>query len=152
MYLLIVVMLLGVLPIASIGIEYAQSAGNLMELVGKWFVFWAVGVRLVIAGARQVLQPAHAALSFFSIEDPKARPIVQELGFGNLALGMLGLVSLWQIGWIAPAALAGALYYGLAGIRHLGDKVRTDDGVVAMIADLIVCVILAAYLVDLAAA
>jgi hypothetical protein len=33
-----------------------------MELVGKWFVFWAaVGVRLGLAGLRQILQPSFTA-------------------------------------------------------------------------------------------
>ena len=39
------------------------GGGGLMPLVGKWFVFWAVGARLFIAGIRQVIQPAFTAAS-----------------------------------------------------------------------------------------
>jgi hypothetical protein len=29
-----------------------------MPFIGTWFVFWPVGVRLFVAGLRQVLQPS----------------------------------------------------------------------------------------------
>jgi hypothetical protein len=51
-----------VLPIASIAAEtlllrHAFSA----EIARRWFVFWAVGVRLLVAGLRQITQPRFTA-------------------------------------------------------------------------------------------
>ena len=148
MYLLAIIVLLGLAPIVSIGVEYAQTAGDVVDLAAKWFVFWAVGVRLFVAGARQVLQPAFTARDIFEIEDVKAHVIVRELGFANLSFGALGIATLWRPDWIPAAALAGGLFYGLAGVRHLLDKQRTGNGVIAMVSDLIVFAILAACLAD----
>jgi hypothetical protein len=44
--------------------------------------------------------------------------IVGEVGFGNITMGMIGLASLIYTGRVVPAAAAGELYYGLAGVGH----------------------------------
>ena len=66
MYLTSVVLLMLVLPAACVIGQIAWSAGaaDVMPLVGKWFVFWMVGVRLFIAGVRQVAQPQFTAERF----------------------------------------------------------------------------------------
>jgi hypothetical protein len=40
-------------------------------------------------------------------------------GFGNIAMGVLGLLSLVESHWAVPAAIVGGLYYGLAGAGHV---------------------------------
>ena len=62
MYLAVVVSLMGVFPLASVVAEAALQHGgaDLTLLAGKWFVFWAVGARLILAGLRQILNPAKA--------------------------------------------------------------------------------------------
>ena len=58
MYSVIVVLLLLILPALSIIVEAGFSQGvSIMGLVGKWYVFWASGMRLLLAGIRQVSQP-----------------------------------------------------------------------------------------------
>ncbi|HTC21744.1 MAG TPA: hypothetical protein VK859_12895, partial [bacterium] len=59
-YLLVVTLLLVVLPVWSIIMESCLRPGRsgLWDLTGKWFVFWAVGIRLLMAGFRQTFQPA----------------------------------------------------------------------------------------------
>ena len=86
MYLASIVLLMLVLPAAGVIVEalWFGSAADVMLLVGKWFVFWAVGVRLFIAGVRQVAQPQFTAESIFEIKDRAAFGIVRELGFANL--------------------------------------------------------------------
>jgi hypothetical protein len=98
MYFASVVLLIFVLPVGSIVIDalWLRDGAELMFLIGKWFVFWAVGVRLLLAGIRQVAQPAFTAESIFASKDPAAHAIVREVGFGNLAMGVLGLASLAQ--------------------------------------------------------
>ena len=57
----------GALPLLSILIEWLciNGSGDPVALIGKWFVFWAVGVRLLLASSRQVAQPAFTAQTIF---------------------------------------------------------------------------------------
>lgn len=92
-YLLTVVLLMAVLPIGSILIErFAMSnSADVLLLVGKWFVFWAVGVRQFLAGIRQVVRPQFTSEEIFGIKTKEPWPIVRELGFANLSMGALGI-------------------------------------------------------------
>ncbi len=147
MYVVAVVLLLLVFPAASVAIEAAWrgSATDLMPLVGKWFVFWGVGVRLFLAGIRQVLQPQFTAEDIFAIKDHGALAIVRELGFANLSMGALGLLSLLLSGWTVAAAVVGGLYYGLAGAGHLFCSGRNFAEQTALISDFFVFAVLAAF-------
>ncbi len=98
---------------------WRNSFAELMPLIGKWFVFWPVGVRLFVAGMRQVAQPRFTAEHIFQINDRAVFHIIREVGFGNLAKGNLGLLTLLNPTFLLPAAIAVALYYGLAGIGRL---------------------------------
>ncbi len=123
-----------------------HSDAGLLFLIGKWFVFWGVGMRLLLTGVRQMANPAFTADTIFGIKDKAAEVIVRELGFGNFAIGLLGAVSLLNREWIIPAAIAGGLFYGLAGAQHLGKGDRNSNENIAMISDLFIFVVLALYL------
>jgi len=147
MYSAAVLLLLFVLPTASVLAEKLvfQSAAGWMPLVGRWFVFWAVGVRLFMAGVMQVARPDFTSQRIFEIKDPTVFGIVREVGFGNLAMGTIGLASLIYTGWVVPAAVAGGLYYGLAGVGH---HVRGGGNFLertAMISDYLIFALLAAF-------
>jgi hypothetical protein len=75
-----VVLLMGGLPAASILVE-RSSVESAWELVFRWFVFWGVGVRLLLAGVRQVIQPSFTAREIFHLASADAEVIVRELGF-----------------------------------------------------------------------
>ncbi len=146
MYLAMIILLMGALPIASIAVEFAVRGGaDIMSLIGKWFVFWPVGLRLILAGLRQVADPKFTAGTIFGVKDQAALTIVQELGFGNLAIGTLGALSLIRE-WIVPAALAGGLFYGLAGVKHALRHDRNAIENIATASDLFIFVVLAGYL------
>jgi hypothetical protein len=147
MYVVAVVLLLLIFPVASIAIEGFASghASGLLSLTGKWFVFWAVGIRLFVAGARQVLQPQFTAKEIFEIQESGSFAIVRELGFANLSMGLLGIFSLFRTGWIVPAAIVGGLYYGLAGMGHAFRNSKNFKEYVAMVSDLFVFLILAVF-------
>lgn len=117
MYLIIVVGLLFVFPSASVFAEAivhhtAFSAG----LALKWFVFWAVGARLFLAGIRQSVQPSYTAHQILGLKSDESLVVVRELGFANLAIGIMGLASLFLPAWRSAAGIVGAVFYGLAGI------------------------------------
>jgi hypothetical protein len=148
MYFLVIALFMLILPAACIAAEFywLQTSVDLVALTGKWFTFWGVGMRLGIAGLRQAFNPAFTARDIFEIEDERVHPIVRELGFANLALGLLGLLAILP-GWTAPAALAGGLFFALAGWKHLVGRERNLTRVVAMVSDLFIALVLAAYLV-----
>jgi len=152
MYLAIVVLLMAVLPIGSIVAEIALGHGGAdpLFLIGKWFVFWSVGARLGLAGVRQIVNPNFTADTIFGLKDKGALIIVQELGFANLSIGLLGVLSILNRNWIVPAAIVGGLFYGLAGIKHLlkGDRNATET--IAMVSDLFIFAALGSYLAILA--
>lgn len=149
MYFATVILLLLIFPVASVTIETLRSgeAASLMFLIGKWFVFWAVGVRLFIAGARQVVQPRFTAEEIFGIRDRGSFAIVREVGFANLSMGLLGICSIVRPDWIVPAAIVGGLYYGLAGAGHIFHSNKNAKENVAMISDGFIFLLLLAFVV-----
>lgn len=152
MYFASVLLLLLVFPLVSISAEAIRYGHSIMDmgLVGQWFVFWAVGARLFIAGARQVLQPSFTAVEIFEIHEPKALAIVRELGFANLSMGLLGLSSLWHKQWLIPAAIVGGLYYGLAGLGHIPQPHKNAKEYTAMISDGFAFLVLLAFVLSVA--
>lgn len=151
MYLALILLLMLVAPLASLLVEALAGGGPVAALALKWFVFWGVGVRLGLAGVKQVTQPAFTASTIFDIADPKAQVIVQELGFANLSFGLLGLLSLAFPAFRLPAAVAGGLFYLLAGIKHASrhGKTRTETTrteTIAMVSDLAMGAVLAGAL------
>jgi hypothetical protein len=137
MYIALVILSMVIFPALSVAIEAAvfHHTASIFALVAKWFVFWAVGIRSFGAGVRQVLQPAFTAREIFRIQTAESYPIVREVGFGNLAIGTLGICSLYRPGWILPAAVAGGLYLGLAGLLHIFRKQKNAMEQTAMITD-----------------
>jgi hypothetical protein len=93
MYFATVILLLIVLPLAFVVAEAYRSDNGvgIILLVGRWFVFWAVGIRLSLAGIRQVVQPRFSAEEIFGIKEPTSLAIVRELGFANLSMGARNL-------------------------------------------------------------
>lgn len=149
MHLTVVVLTMLLLPAMSVLIERwaGMGAASLWQLVGRWFVFWGVGVRLLIAGVRQIARPELTATGIFGVTDRAAFPLAQELGFWNLAIGLLGMVSLKRPDWLPPIAIAGMLFYGMAGTLHVTNPSREFSENVAMISDLAMALLLLAFLV-----
>jgi hypothetical protein len=143
-----VVTLMFILPLVSVlaqvllGTPVAPHASDLMPVIAKWYVFWAMGVRLLLAGLRQTLQPAYTARTILGLEGAECLVLVREIGFANIAMGSIAAISLYLPGWVIPAALAGGIYYGLAGINHIFRKHRGRLETVAMTSDLFACCVL----------
>jgi hypothetical protein len=150
MYFASVILLLLLFPLTSIAVEAIRFGHGIADvgLIGKWFVFWAVGIRLFLAGVRQVLQPSFTATEIFEIHEPKALALVRELGFANLSIGLLGLCSLWHKEWLIPAAIVGGLYYGLAGLGHIPQPRKNAKVYTAMISDGFAFLVLLAFVLS----
>lgn len=143
MYFAVVATLMFAFPLLSVAVEAGAARSALdAALVGKWFVFWAVGIRLFLAGARQILQPEYTAHVILGLESGESLLLVRELGFANLALGLVGTLSLWLPTWRLPVALAGGVFYLLAGVNHVLQPHRNRLENVAMSSDLFVAIAL----------
>jgi hypothetical protein len=143
MYVVIVVSFAIVLPVVSVLTDHFSTGTAIPLLLAKWLVFWAVGGRLFSAGIRQVSNPRYTAEVILGLKTKEPWIVVRELGFANIAIGTIGLASLAFNAWRAPAAVAGCLYYGCAGVQHVFSKHRTRLETVAMISDLYLCAALA---------
>ncbi|QRM54070.1 DUF6790 family protein [Sinorhizobium sp. BG8] len=151
MYYAIVILLTVALPILSIAIEYFMVPGtDVILLLGKWFVFWGVGVRLALAGFKQATSPSFTASGILGIKDPAAEKVVSELGYANLSMGLIGVLSLLWANWVPPAGLAGGLFLGLAGFKHAMNTGRNAKENLAMPTDFFVSAMIAIYLLALA--
>jgi hypothetical protein len=147
MYFAAVALLTFLLPVASIyaAVALLPNAPPLIVLVGQWFVFWAGGIRLVLAGLRQFFQPSFTSKEIFGLTGDDALPFVRELGIANFATGVVGAASLVVPSFVLPIAISAGIFYSIAGFRHLTDRDRTRKQNIAMVSDLFVFAVLAVY-------
>ena len=96
-----------VLPIVSGTIELATTGGNPVEVYGRWWVFWGVGTRLLVAGVVQLVRPETTA-AILGTEKPAASElqVARELSTANIGMGLAGLLAL-NPSWAAAAGTAG---------------------------------------------
>ena len=147
MYIVLVLLVMLFLPLFSVVHElyFHGNHAGLLLLVGKWYVFWGVGVRLASAGIRQSLNPRYTAETLLGLKTSEPWFVVRELGFANIAIGVVALGSILTRNWVTPSALAGAAFYGLAGINHLVARNRNRLQNVTLLSDLFACGILCTY-------
>ena len=137
-----VLLLLVVAPVVATAADTAMAGRSLLEAASFWFVFFG-GVRLLIAGLSQVVRPG------FTVEEvlgqrrgnPGANYVVQELGFANIGLGLLGIIGPW-LGWAPAGALALGAFLLLAGVRHVAKTGKAAKEWVATVTDLAFSVVL----------
>jgi hypothetical protein len=143
MYLAMVAALMFALPVGSVVADTMLRAHGLWSgaVVLKWFVFWSVGVRLLVAGLRQIAQPRYTAETILGIQGVESLLLVRELGFANVAIGSVGVCSWFFPAWLMPAAVAGMVFFGLAGINHITAR-RNSHQTIALVSDLFVAAVL----------
>jgi hypothetical protein len=149
LYLINVLATMLILPVLSITVEATiKSIPLSIELTAKYFIGWAIGVRLLIAGLRQSIRPEFTAEQIFNLRNSRdSLPFIRELGFANICMGLLGVVSFFKQEWRLPAAITGGLYFGLAGFLHVFRKAATFNELIAKISDLFIFSIALLYIV-----
>jgi hypothetical protein len=147
-FLLLSMGLLFVAPLLSItGEVIFEHTSCTWMLVGKWFVFWTTGIRLFTAGISQSSNPAFTA-GIFKMKTQESYIVIRELGFANISLGVMGILSVLNDQWRMLAALTGCLFFGLAGIQHIFKKPDSTNEIIAMTGDLFVAIILLSFLIS----
>ena len=155
LYLTVVLLTMLILPVLSAGITwyYDKALSNinpsnaLRGLAVVWLVFWGVGIRLVVAGLRQILKPAFTAETIFSLKTTESHVVIRELGFANLTLGLMASASLFFETWRLPAACMGIFFYGVAGIQHVIKRPASPNEWIALVSDLYISIVLLVCLV-----
>ncbi len=139
-YLLTVVALVVVLPLLSLVVQRGTTRSDvgLLDAVFRWHVFWAIGVRLLSAGVRQIVQPSFTAREIFNIQGQEALPVVRELGFANVCLGLAAAISVSVASWRVPAAFAGGLYFGIAAAMHVIKRPASPNEWIALVSDVVI--------------
>lgn len=147
-YFIIVLAQTVALPIISGIIELATVGGDPVLVFGKWWVFWGVGTRLLLAGIVQSSGKGQtAAILGSSAPSVQETQLTRELGTANIGMGLAGLLALVP-GWAVPAGLAGGVFLLLAGLMHVLKKDKNAKESLATWTDLIVgvaVVVLAIY-------
>lgn len=147
-YLIGVLLLMVIMPVVSILSDvFGNGIPLSMTLAGKWFIFWAVGIRLFTAGFKQAFQPQFTARNIFHLTDESSYPIVRELGYANICFGTIGILSLFIPEWRIVSAVASGIFYGIAGANHIIKKPAGANEMVALITDLFIFLFLLAYII-----
>jgi hypothetical protein len=140
--------ILVILPVLSVfGDSYFENERLDWQLMGKWFIFWAIGIRLFVAGIKQASNPEYTATKIFHLKKGEGLIVIRELGFANISLGVMGILSVINNNWRLIAAVTGGLFFGLAGIQHLFNKSIGRNESIAMFGDLFVLLMVALYLI-----
>jgi hypothetical protein len=148
-YIYSTILLMFILPLVSIAIESIFfTNSNLIFLTGKWFVFWAIGIRLFSAGIKQATNSVFTLEKIFGIKNNESKVIVRELGFANICMGFLGTISLFMEQFRLSAAITGGLYFGLAGLLHVFKKRESKNEIIAMISDLIIFIVMIIFVIE----
>ncbi|MET0861256.1 MAG: DUF6790 family protein [Microbacterium sp.] len=140
-YFIVVIAQTVVLPLVSGIIELAATGGDPIQVFGKWWVFWGVGTRLLLAGVVQVSGRGQTA-AILGADKPSVQEtqLARELGTANIGMGLAGLLALVP-GWALPAGLAGGVFLLLAGLMHVAKKGKNQKEAVATWTDLVVGVV-----------
>lgn len=147
-YLLSILLTAVVIPLGGAVVEHFMYAAPWSALLfSKWFIFSAGGLRLLIAGIKQAMDPAFTAQRIFHIHGTESLPVVRELGFANCCMGSLGVVSLFAPQWRVAAAFTCGLYFTFAALGHIAIKPVGPNERLALWSDVLIAAELVASLV-----
>ena len=141
--------LITVLPITATWLESrVDETPPTWPIYWKWFIFWSVGFRLFFKGVRLASTPRVTGLSLLSFSNRESYLLLLELGFANMALGVMGILSVINDQWRPIAAIAGAIYFGLSDLLRLLKKPAGRHEKVALAYNLLAFAGLVGYLVS----
>lgn len=150
MYVVVVLLQTLVLPLISSVVHLIVAPGSsILIVLGTWWGFWGVGTRLLLAGLSQLTNPARTSKGILGIDDANAEQVVHELGFANLSFGVVAVATSLIPEWGLLGAVPGAIYLGLAGVRHVGKRGKNAEEQVATWTDLLVFVLVGLGVVGL---
>ncbi|MFT3796906.1 DUF6790 family protein [Microbacterium sp.] len=140
-YFIVVIAQTIVLPIACGVWELIAVGGDPLLVFGKWWVFWGVGSRLLLAGFVQTSGKGPTAQILGSSQTSTAeRQLTKELGTANIGMGIAGLLAIIP-DWALPAGVAGGVFLLIAGLMHVTKRGKNAQETLATWTDLLVGVV-----------
>lgn len=95
---------------------FKKDKAQKVNILLAYYLFIGVGIQGVVTGILQMNQP-DMVVSF--VQWPYS-PFLIELGMANLALGLLGIVSVWlDNSWKLAASVAYGLFLLFTGVGHV---------------------------------
>lgn len=117
-------------------------------IYAKWVIFWGIGLRYIISGFYFVYDPFQIGKESRSGHDAIAR-LAKDLGWAEVCIGLLGVVSLFEPGIRWVAGMVGGLLSGITGARHFTlDTLSKKDRLWTYI-NIVVFILVIIYLIDL---
>jgi hypothetical protein len=146
-HLLVNISLIVLLPVLSIICEFKieHSAIN-WELTGKWFIFWAIGMRLFLSGIRQASSPEFTVTKIFRVRNRETFILNRRLGFASIALGIMGILSVINDEWRMIAAITSGVFFGLSVIQDATGKIVNLVEISVLIFDVLTFCVLGLFL------
>jgi len=146
-YLLLNIGLVLIMPMVSTYTEhYVDEVTVSWTSLVKWFIFWTIGIRMFATGIKQASSPEATEPKVLSIKNSDTYNMIRKLGFANITIGVMGILSVLHDQWRLLAAITGGLYLGLASVQHYFKKSYTPKQVIALIYDLLVFFVLFLYI------
>jgi len=108
---------------------------------------WMIGPHSAIDELERQVQLCRTAWTDAGKSNAPVLPIIRELGLANVAAGLLGILSLFDVQFLFPIAIIAMIFYGGAGIGHVLKEKRNTLETTAMISDLAASAVFAAYVV-----
>jgi hypothetical protein len=141
-YFVLVIAQTVVLPIICGVVELVVVVGDPVLVLGKWWAFWGVGTRLLVAGLAQVSGKGPTS-AILGADTPsiQEKQLTKELGVANVGMGIAGLLALVP-GWVVPAGAAGGVFLLIAGLLHVPKKNKNAQETLATWTDLLVGVVI----------
>lgn len=137
-YFIVVIAQTVVLPIVFGLVEFFLTGNDAVLVFGKWWIFWGVGTRLLLAGIVQVSGKGPTA-AILGAQAPSIREtqLTRELGMANIGMGAAGVLALIP-GWSIPAGIAGGIFLLVAGLLHVRKSGKNAQESLATWTDLLV--------------
>jgi hypothetical protein len=115
--------LVSLLPAISASLEsFIDDTALDAWVFWKWLVFWVLGIGLFWKGIRLASSQKPASFRPGAFTGKELYSLLLELGFANMALGSMGILSVLNDQWRSIAAITGAVYFALRGIVYLFKK------------------------------
>ena len=90
-------------------------------------LMYVLGVSGAIGMSNVLLHTVLADDVAATIGWPQGNPFQMEVGFANLAIGMIGFACFWRYDFWLPAIVAKSVFAWGAGVTHVLDIVRTGN-------------------------
>ena len=87
----------------------------------KWFLFWSIGIRLLLIGIKKVLFPLFYIKKVYKSYCNQPN-IIKDFGFSYISIGILGIISLFYDNWKFPTYITGSILYLLIGLNYFKEE------------------------------